>query len=76
MRGDISDPMADDKEQGATGGAQINWGSEAQGHPGQSVATAPAVSREAAPGPRGDRRPTEGSKGRGPANVMIRLSPV
>jgi tetratricopeptide (TPR) repeat protein len=63
--------MADDKEQGATGGEQINWGSEAQGHPGQSVTTAPAVSREAAPGPRGDRRPTEGSAGRGPANVLI-----
>jgi hypothetical protein len=63
--------MADDKEQGATGGAQIDRGSEAHGHPGRSVVTAPAVSPEAAPGPRGDRRPTKGSAGRAAADVLI-----
>src|SRR4029077_2097666 len=63
--------MADDKEQGATGGAQIDWGSEAHGLPGRSFVTAPAVSPEATPRPRGDWRPTEGSAGRGAANVLI-----
>jgi tetratricopeptide (TPR) repeat protein len=36
--------MADDKEQGATGRPPIDWGSEPHGHPGRSVATAPAGS--------------------------------
>jgi TolA-binding protein len=62
--------MADEEEQGATGRAEIDWGSKAHGHPVRSLATAPAVSRETAPGPRGDRRPTEGSAGRGAANVL------